>query len=111
MKCPREKLMSFIQIFFVVIFAVAAACIAHKFIYIDCMATPEFLAKFAGGALGAFLGPIALGHWWMGVEEVWFAPEFAGALIGAAVVAVAWKLLAHRGPVPVHHAEPKPVMQ
>lgn len=101
--------MSVVQIFFIVIFGVGAACILHNFVYIRHMATAEFLAKFLGGALGALLGPIVLGHWWMAIEDVWFVPEIVGALIGAAFVAVVWKVLAHRGLLHVQHVEPKPV--
>ena len=102
--------MSFVQLFFIANFAAAGACIAHRFIHSHELSVPELLTKFLSGAVGAFLAPTVLGHWWLAVEGVWFAPEVVGAFLGAVCAAILWTFFAHRAIVHAGHGEPKPVM-
>ena len=80
--------------FFLVYFGLLAASIVHQFISLRDT-VPEFLAKWLVGSAGAWVGPVAMGHWGFSQEGVWFLPEFAGALIAAFAVALLWKVRAN----------------
>jgi uncharacterized membrane protein YeaQ/YmgE (transglycosylase-associated protein family) len=79
-----------IQGFFLLYFGLFAACIAHQFVSVGDV-VPEFVAKWIAGAAGAWIGPLALGHWGFAEEGVWFLPELAGALVVSFLVAVLWR--------------------
>lgn len=55
-----------------------------------------FLAKWAAGWIGAWLGSPVLGHWFEPVKlaDIYLIPALIGAFAGGFAVAATWKALA-----------------